>query len=138
VDTEILVIEQKEAGVEFLRNFSKDFPVDAAFWLKETDIEDWYLYIVSSEITNENMSEAYRKVLELVKPNQSIWLDPFRVKLLDSEKELAKRVLEVKSRFVGAMATYYNASSIAGVPIDACFIYQNIEQKLPLETEKLL
>ena len=32
------------------------------------------------------------------------------------------------------MATYYNASSIAGVPIDACYIYEDIESNLPLGT----
>lgn len=119
-------MEQKDAGEEFLRRFAAYAPIDAAFWLKETDIDDWYLYIVSSEITNENIDVAYGEVLRLLRPNQDPWLDPFRVKLIDPEKELAKRVLEVKSRYSGSMATYYNASSIAGILIDACFIYQDI------------
>jgi len=128
MDSATLVREKIDAGEEFIRQFNDFRKIDAAFWLKETDLDEWYLYLVSSEITNENIDVAYGEVLQLLKPNQNPWLDPFRVKLLNENKELAQRVLEIRQRYAPTIATNYNGTSIAGIPIEGCFIYQQIPE----------
>ena len=122
-------MEKKEAGEEFVREFSKLHPIDAAFWLKQTDIDDWYLYIASPEITTANIDVVYKEVLQILPPNRTPWLDPFRIKLLSSNSKLAQRVIEVRQRYVPTIATHYEGTSIAGIPIDACFIYQQIPEQ---------
>ena len=56
-----LVIEQIEAGTKFLGEFQKYLPIQAAFWLKETEEVDSSLYVVSDQITDDNFDVAMGK-----------------------------------------------------------------------------
>lgn len=54
-----LVTEQIEAGARFLQAFNRYAPIQAAFWLQEYDSRKWYLYIVSDQIDDANLSAAH-------------------------------------------------------------------------------
>lgn len=123
---ESLVVEQIDAGNEFVRDFSAYVSVAAAFWINPADSEDWLLYVASAEINDDNFDVAYGEVLRLVGTNKNQWLDAFQVKLLNSADPLAAKVIEIRDRYPLKIATRYNGSSIAGMPIGGALIYPPI------------
>ncbi len=123
---ESLVNEQVKAGEEFARDFSNYFPVDVVFWVNPADSEEWYLYIASAEINDDNIRDAYGEVLRRAGKNKNQWLDVFQVKLLNSSDPMAARVIEIRNRYPLKIPTRYNGSSIAGMAIDGAYIYPPI------------
>jgi hypothetical protein len=57
-----LVDEQIEVGAQFLSEFCKYRPVQSAFWYKDSDEGEWYLYVASDQITDDNFDVAYEEV----------------------------------------------------------------------------
>ena len=56
-----------------------------------------------------------------------MWLDAFQVKLLNSDDALAKKVKEIRDRYPAPLATRYNGTSIAGIPVSGTYIYPRIK-----------
>ena len=50
-----LVIEEIEAGKEFLDELEKRLPVKAAFWLKADEDSGWYLHVASDQVGDANL-----------------------------------------------------------------------------------
>ena len=90
-----LVSEQIEAGARFLREFQKYAPIQAAFWLKDSEEGAWYLYVASDQITDENFDMAYLEVARVAGRLQDPWFDPLRVKVLGTHKPVAKAALDL-------------------------------------------
>lgn len=63
MDKSPLVTEQIDAGEWLIREFSKQIPVQAAFWLRERDSDEWYFYLASDQIDDSNFDHAYAEVL---------------------------------------------------------------------------
>lgn len=123
MDQESLVIEQIDAGEEFARDFNDYVSVAVAFWINPADSEDWFLYIASAEINDDNIRGAYGEVLRRVGSNRNQWLDAFQVKLLNASDPLAAEVIAIRNRRPLKIAIRHNGSSIAGIAIDGAFIY---------------
>lgn len=123
---ESLVNEQLDAGEEFLRDFADYVSIAAAFWINPADSEDWFLYIASTEINDENIRAAYGEVLRRIGSNRNQWIDAFQIKLLNASDPLAAEVAEIRNRYPLRIPTRYNGSSIAGLAIDGAYIYPSI------------
>jgi len=123
---ELLVNEQIEAGEEFARDFNEYAPVDAAFWINPADSEQWYFYIASSEIRDDNIRAAYGEVLRRISKYKNQWLDPVQIKLLNCADPLAAKVIEIRDRYPLKTPMRYNGTSIAGLAIDGAYIYPRI------------
>jgi hypothetical protein len=95
MDKSPLVSEQIDAGEWLIREFSKSIPVQAAFWLRERDSDQWYFYLASNQINDSNFDHAYGEVLRIVRPQQSLWIDPFQVKVVGMDAPVAKAALDV-------------------------------------------
>ena len=54
-----LVSEEIDAGAELVRRLDQYVPVKAAFWVKDSEEGQWYLYIASDQITDTNLGAAY-------------------------------------------------------------------------------
>ena len=74
-----LVTEQINAGARFLGAFQKYLPVQAAFWLKDSEEDAWSLYVASDQITDDNFDVAYGEVVQIAGALQDPWFDPFQV-----------------------------------------------------------
>jgi len=120
---ESLVNEQRDAGQEFVRDFTEYVPVAAAFWINPADSEDWFLYVASPKINDGNLDVAYGEVLRRVGTNKNQWLDAFQIKLVNSADPVAAEVIRIRDRYALKTATHYNGSSIAGMAIGGAFIY---------------
>jgi hypothetical protein len=118
-----LVMEEIDAGAELAREFDKYEPVKAVFWLKASDEAHRYLYIASERITDTNFDVAYGEVLRLVDKMQSPYLDPFRVKLINTGDPLAKAAMEINARFPGRFATRFGGKAFGGLSVDDVYIY---------------
>ena len=126
-----LVIEQIDAGKTFALDFSDYVTVDVAFWINPVDSEEWFLYIASSEINDDNFDVAYGEVLRRLGSNKNQWLDAFQIKLLNCDDPLAMHVIEIRNRYSLKFPTRYNGSSIAGIAVDGAYIYPPIAARSP-------
>lgn len=118
-----LVTEEADAGAELAREFDKYEPVKVAFWLKASDDGHRYLYIASDRIDDNNIDVAYGEVLRLTNRMQSLYLDPFRVKLVGSADPLAQAAIKINERYPGRTATRLGGQSFGGVFADDVYIY---------------
>ena len=123
MDKEPLVSEQIAAGEQLIREFADKISVCAAFWLREQDSDQWYLYLASDEIDDSKLDFAYGTVLQIIKPFQSLWLDPFQVKVLGTDSLVAKAAMDVMKKYPGNLATRYNGREFGGLSVDEVVIY---------------
>jgi hypothetical protein len=118
-----LVIDQIDAGARFVSEFQKAFPVQAAFWLKDSDEGEWYLYVATDRITDDNFDQAYGEVLRIAEAIRDPWFDPFQVKLISIDDPLAKAALEVHRRYPGPTPTRFHGKKFGGVVVEEVYIY---------------
>jgi hypothetical protein len=123
MDQSSLVTEEIDAGTKFLCEFDKYEPVTAAFWLKSSDEDFRYLYVASNQIDDSNFDVAYGEVLRVANEMRSPYLDPFRVKLVNTKNPLAKAAIDVNQRFPGRIPTRFGGKSFGGTSIDDVYIY---------------
>jgi len=116
-------MEEIDAGAELAREFDKYEPVEAAFWLKASDEDHRFLYIASERIDDTNFDVAYGEVLRLADKMQSIYLDPFRVKLISADDPLAKAAVDIHKRFPGRRPTRFGGMTFGGISVDEVYIY---------------
>lgn len=118
-----LVTEQIDAGERLIREFGKTFPVSAAFWLMERESDDWYFYLASDQINDANFDLAYREVLRIVPPSQSLWIDPFQVKVIATEAPVAKAALDVMQKYPAQIPMRYQGRPFGDLSVDEVYIY---------------
>lgn len=123
MDQGALVIEQIDAGARFLAEFDKQFPVQAAFWLKESEDGEWYLYVASDQINDHGIQAAYRQVLRIA----GNMLDPnfgaFQVKLVGMDDLFAQAALDVLRRYPGRVPTRIRHRNFGGVGVEEAYVY---------------
>lgn len=121
---DLLVIEQIEAGADFVRDFSDYVSVSVACWVNPTESDDLlFLYIASDDIDDSNFDVAYGEVLRRLSGKRSQWLDPFRIKLLNTSDPIARDAIQIRDRYPAKIPTRYQGSSIGGMSIDGAYIY---------------
>lgn len=121
---ELLVTEQIDDGEAFVRDFGDYVRVSAAFWVKPADANDWYLYIASDDIDDSNFDIAYLEVLRRLNRQKYPWVDPFRIKLVNSVDSVARQAIEIRDRHPANIPIRYNRSYLGGLGIDGAYIYQ--------------
>jgi hypothetical protein len=123
MDQEPLVTEQIEAGRKFIDEFEKYRPLQAAFWLKETEDSGWYLYVASDQITDGNFDVAYGDVAKAARDIHDPNLDIFRVNVLGIDDPRAKAALEIYRQFPGRVPTRPRASHFGPLGAEAIYLY---------------
>jgi hypothetical protein len=118
-----LVTDQINAGAELIRRIDSRIPVRAAFWLKASDDPYRYLYLVSDEIDDTNVKDAYGVVLDLVHAIHSPFLDPFRVNLLSADHPLARAALEMADHYSELLPTFLGSRRFGDTWIDDGYVY---------------
>jgi hypothetical protein len=118
-----LVIDQIDVGTRFLGEFQKYLPIQAAFWLKETEEGDWSLYVVSDQITDDNFDVAYGEVLRIAGQLRDPWFDPFQVNLIGANDPIAQVALDIQRRVPGRMPSWFHGKTFGGVSVDEIYVY---------------
>src|SRR5947209_20101459 len=103
MDTDTLVENLIDDGQKLVERLPQDgFEVTAAFWLKASEDDKWYFYIVSPVVDTEGLAKAYRRLHPLVRAmSQPFWIDPLEIKLIGPSNPIAQDVLAIHSRAPG-------------------------------------
>jgi len=88
-----LVTEQLDAGLTFLGEYEKKFPVQVAFWIKNVEGK-WRLYVASEKISDSNFTLGYKEVVRITHEHPDPWLDPFQIRVIGADDLLAKAALD--------------------------------------------
>jgi hypothetical protein len=123
MDQGSLVTEQIDAGAKLASEFGKRTPLQAAFWLKESEDREWYLYLVSDRIDDTNFDVAYAEVIRLLGRGPHIWLDPFQVKVAGADDPVAKAVIDIQRMYPSPLATRLRNRLLGGVSVDEVYLY---------------
>jgi hypothetical protein len=118
-----LVSAMTDAGAELVRRLNKYFLVQTAFWLKDSEAGQWYLFIASDQIDDSNIDVAYGEVLRVANEIGSPYLDPFQVKPIAASDPLAQAALDIRRRYPGSTATRFGSKNFGGMSIEAAYIY---------------
>ena len=120
---DLLVIEQIDAGGEFVRDFNDYVPVSVACWVNPAESDNLFLYIASDEIDDGNIDVAYSEVLRRLRGKRSQWLDPFQIKLVNSSDPIARDAIRIRDRYPAKIPTRYRGSSIGDLSVEDAYIY---------------
>jgi hypothetical protein len=123
MDKSPLVTEQINAGEWLIREFSKRIPVQAAFWLRERESDQWYLYLASDQINDSNFDRAYGEVARIVHSQQSLWLDPLQVKVVGTDAPVAQAALDEMSKYPGRIPLRHPGRHFGNLSVDEVYIY---------------
>ncbi len=126
MDTSPLVMDEIDAGAEFLKQLHTYQPVQAACWMREGEDEERYLYVALEGLTNGNFDIAYGEVLRITEAMKDHYLDPFRVKLMTADDSVAKAILQIYSEFPARIPTRLNGRVFAGRGVVELYIYPPI------------
>jgi hypothetical protein len=118
-----LVKEMTDAGEEFVRRLDKSIPVRTAFWLKDCEAGQWYLFVASDQINDRSIRGAYGEVLRVASEIANPYLDPFQVKLIAASDPLARAALDIHRRYPASTATRFGSTNFGGMSIEAAYLY---------------
>ena len=124
MDQSPLVNEQIDAGQRLIQKFNSYQPVQSAFWLREVDSAEWYLYIISPQIDDSNFDLAYGEVIRLTSQSPSPWLDPFQVKVAGTNNPLAVAVDKIQQKYQAPLPTRLRNRMLGGIYVDEGYIYE--------------
>lgn len=131
-----LVTDELDSGRKLVERLAGEgFDVSLAFWLKETDAGQWFLYLSSPVVNDKGPTIAYRIVLPVVEGMSELGIDPFSVKVVgvnDPITTAAREVIKpripdspfaVKNPKPYAGMTRFAGATLGGVSIDGAYIY---------------
>jgi hypothetical protein len=118
-----LVTEQLDAGQDLIREFNNYAAVRAAFWLKDSEEGEWYLYLASDAINDSNFDLAYSEVIRILGRRPHLWLDPFQVKVTGVANSVTKAVMEIQKKYPGPLATRLRNRQLGGLSAAEVYIY---------------
>ena len=130
----VLVNEQLDAGREFVVQFDEYNPVSVAFWIVPTESDIPVLYVASDNIDDSNFDIAYGEVFRLASQQNSMWLDPFQIKILNTSEEIALEAIKVRDRFTAPLITHFGGSYLGGKSVKEAHIYPSLPALKALHT----
>jgi len=129
MDKAPLVMDEVEAGEDFLRRLDAHAPVVAACWLRNAEDGERYLYVALDGLTARNADAAYGEVRRIAAEMKDRYIDPFRVRLIGTNDPVARALLDVHRRFPGRVPPRPNVPAIGGVPVGDLYIYPPLVRK---------
>lgn len=120
-----LVREEIDAGAEFVRAFDAYAPVRAAFWMKLSDESMRYLYIASDQINDANTAKAYGEVVRLLQLLDSMYLDDYPVKLINSGHPFAQSAIRVQELLPRRSGNRFRELLVGDAIAEDVYIYPN-------------
>jgi hypothetical protein len=131
-----LVSDELENGRKLVeRLIEGGLDVRLAFWVKESDAGQWFLYLVSPVVDEKGPAAAYRALVPLMEQMPELGIDPSSVKLVGMNDSAAAKAWEVirpripHSPFAvhGAKPypgmTRFGGETFAGMNVEGVYIY---------------
>ncbi len=124
----ILVDENIVPGTEFVREFDKFAPIKVAFWAKDRDRDEPYLYVASDRIDDANMLDAIGEQIRIASQVDGYGLDPSRVRLLKADDRRIADVLALRVDEPNGRTRPRGSSWIGGEMVDDLYVYPPLPQ----------
>ena len=125
-----LVTDELANGRTLIERLIHDgFDIHLAFWVKETEARQWFLYLSSPMVDNQGAGVAYRFILPIVVSMPELGIDLESIKLVglkDSMTTAARKVLRPTPGL-----TRYSGSSLNGIDIDGAVLYPPFQPAAP-------
>jgi hypothetical protein len=115
-DGQKLVVELLQRGFEMI----------AAFWLKASDDDRWYFYLVSPVVETEGIAQAYGRLHPLVRAMpQPLGIDLLKIKLIGPSDPIAQDVVAIQNRSPrpGGFPFRWKGRQLGNKSIDGVYIY---------------
>jgi hypothetical protein len=119
-----LVTEQIDAGRKVVERLMQNgIPIPAAAWVKESDLWQWYLYLVTPLVGPEGATTpVYHRINAILRAGpQPPEVDLFHIKVVDPTEPVGKAILEAQKRRVRPWDD--PGSSLGPVSIDGAYFY---------------
>jgi hypothetical protein len=100
--------------------------VTAAAWVKESESDDWYLYIVTPLVGEEGEKRtAYHRVNEVIREMQEegFGMDPFAKKTIGPNDPIAKDLIAHREGRPGGSPIPFRGSRLGDLDIEEAYIY---------------
>src|SRR5438132_469581 len=127
MDTEPLVENLIDDGQRLVEEVSKrGFPVMTAFWLKTSEDDKWYFYIVSPVVDAEGLTQAYRRLHPLVRAGpEPLGIDPLEIKLIGPSNPIAQDVLAIYRRAPGPRVSpiRWGGKQLGNASVEGAYLY---------------
>jgi hypothetical protein len=127
MDTESLVENLIDDGQKLVESLSqRGFPVTAAFWLKASENDKWYFYIVSPVVDDEGLVQAYSRLHPMVRGRQQrMGIDPLKIKLIGPSNSIAQDVLAIHRRAPGPRVSpiRWGGKRLGNVSVEEAYLY---------------
>jgi hypothetical protein len=123
MDQSSLVTDETDAGADLVRRLNRIVPVQAAFWLKESEDGPWYLYVASDRFDYQDLRRSYGEMLEVFEQMPTTCLDPLQVKLVPTSDPLAQAALDINRRYPVKMPTRFGGAKFGGMGVEGVYIY---------------
>jgi hypothetical protein len=118
-----LVTQQIDAGSRFIHEFAKQIPIQAAFWLRTSEDNEWFLYVVSDQINDSSVRLAYGEVSRITSKLADPWLDSVHVKVIGTNKPVAKAILDIQGKYPGRLPARYRDLQLGGIFVEEAYVY---------------
>lgn len=129
MDSNPLVIDEIYAGKEFIKRLNEYAPVKAAGWLKRGEDEERYLCVALDGPAGDDFRLGNKKVRLAMEEMKDHYIDPFRIRVIDTSDRFAKAVMELYRLYSGPMPTTFSSSELGGDPIVDAYIYPPLPAK---------
>ncbi len=123
MDNGPLVKEEIDAGRELIRRLDHYRPVKAAFWLKASDNPYRYLYLASERSDAHPNDLSYDEVLRVVDEIQSPDIDPFRLKVVDTDHPLVRDAVKITEQFPASTGRRDGGRSFGNLFAEDLYLY---------------
>jgi hypothetical protein len=123
MDQGSLVNEQIEAGAKVAAEFDKYAPLAAAFWAKDIEYKDWYLYLASEQINSTNFDLAYGEVVRIFGDKKRPGMDIFQIKVAGLDNPLVKGVCDLQRAYPNVAGSHLWTRRLGEVMVEDAYIY---------------
>jgi hypothetical protein len=118
-----LVERQINDGLCLAQELARDdFDVTAAFWLKEGEDGQWFLYIASRDVDEKGPIAAYGIMAQTLRRKPDLGIGPFDVKLIEASSPITQDVLRIRRPTPGIPSHFYG-SYLGKHLTDEAYIY---------------
>jgi hypothetical protein len=123
VDTATLVTRDIQDGQRFLDQLvGEGIPIRAACLVKLQNRYKSSLYIATPLVDQKGATQAYREVLDALRPLDGVWRDPTDTSLVSENHPLVRDVQELRRRHLEGFLPS-DISAFGGMAVDGVYIY---------------
>lgn len=128
MDTTPLVMDEIDAGAEFLKRLDAFKPIVAACWMREAENEERYLYAALDGLAVDNSDIAYGEVRRIAGQMKDRYVDPFRVKLIGPAHPVAKAILDIYRRYPAPIPTNFGGQVFGSMAVAEVYVYPPLKR----------